>query len=220
VAPASGFAVSARNVTDALADAMDHLRVGLVILGRDSSVLFGNGYAWEILAAADGLAVEHGVLRVTSASVGKRLQAAIEKVYRLSARTRVQCVDVFAVERSERDSPLHSCVTPLRCSTGGWVAGLFLSDPENVAPSASVFSGLYGLTPAEARLATALLRTGSVPDAARSTSISIHTARSHLKELYRKTGSRGQAELVRLLATGLGALAITDTEKSKVHPNG
>lgn len=60
----------------------------------------------------------------------------------------------------------------------------------------------WGLTPAEARLATLMLKPMSLQETARHLGISLETARTHLKALFAKTQTNRQAELVlRLLAT-------------------
>jgi DNA-binding CsgD family transcriptional regulator len=62
------------------------------------------------------------------------------------------------------------------------------------------------ITPAEARLARALLHDQSLADFADENGISIHTARVQLRSLLDKTGTRRQAQLVRLLANAFGGL--------------
>jgi DNA-binding CsgD family transcriptional regulator len=57
----------------------------------------------------------------------------------------------------------------------------------------------YGLTAAEARLASALDGTASLKDVAEQFGIARETARSHLRSIFRKTGTARQAELTRLI---------------------
>lgn len=68
-----------------------------------------------------------------------------------------------------------------------------------------VLEGLFDLTPAEARVTRAVLAGGSVAEIARTSGLSAGTVRAQLKVVFRKTGTRGQVDLVRLLA---GALAL------------
>jgi DNA-binding CsgD family transcriptional regulator len=194
---------------DALADATDHMRIGLVLASSTSSVLFMNDSARQILAAGDGVVERDGVLQAESPDAAARLDRALACVGRMSARARRQCIDVIAIERRGSNAPLQICVTPLRSSTNAWVAGLFIHDPSRVEPSARLFERIYELTPAEARVAAAFLRDGSAAAAAESLGISMNTVRTHIKELYRKTATRGQAELIRSLASGLGTLHAT-----------
>ena len=66
---------------------------------------------------------------------------------------------------------------------------------------------LYGLTPAEARLAAALVAGQSLADFAAGRKITDNTARWTLKQVFAKTDTRRQAELVRRLLTSPAALA-------------
>jgi len=67
-------------------------------------------------------------------------------------------------------------------------------------------SGLFGLTVQEARLALALSRGRSIAESAADLNISVHTARLYSKRIYAKTGTRGQADLVRLILSSIMAL--------------
>ncbi|HVX73573.1 MAG TPA: helix-turn-helix transcriptional regulator [Devosia sp.] len=64
---------------------------------------------------------------------------------------------------------------------------------------AGLVQGLFDLTPAEARLASALSEGQSLTAVARSTGRSIATVRNQLRALLDKTGMRRQVDLVRLL---------------------
>jgi DNA-binding CsgD family transcriptional regulator len=61
----------------------------------------------------------------------------------------------------------------------------------------------FGLTPAEARLAVHLVTGESLRSAAAKLSISYETARSQLKNIFNKTGTGRQAELVVVILTAL-----------------
>lgn len=59
----------------------------------------------------------------------------------------------------------------------------------------------FGFTPAEARMAAALIDGSSVVEAARQLSISVNTARTHMKHIFEKTHTRRQTELAVLLVS-------------------
>lgn len=71
---------------------------------------------------------------------------------------------------------------------------------ESQASAHTLLQQIYGLTPAEARLATLILEGLSPGDAAASLKLSVTTIRTQLSAILKKTGSRKQAELVRQLA--------------------
>ncbi|KQM13361.1 helix-turn-helix transcriptional regulator [Novosphingobium sp. Leaf2] len=66
---------------------------------------------------------------------------------------------------------------------------------------------LFGLLPSEARLAWAIAQGQSIAQAAADLGLTIETARNYSKKIYAKTGSRGQADLVRHILTSMLALA-------------
>lgn len=66
---------------------------------------------------------------------------------------------------------------------------------------------LYSLTPSEARFAWLMAQGFSIAEAAGKAGLSIETARSYSKNIYAKTGVRGQAELVRSLLASVLAVA-------------
>lgn len=63
----------------------------------------------------------------------------------------------------------------------------------------TVLTALYALTPAEARVADLLWKGMEVQEVANSLAISVKTARFHTKRVLTKTGTRRQAELMRLM---------------------
>ncbi|MDC7786798.1 DNA-binding CsgD family transcriptional regulator/PAS domain-containing protein [Rhodoplanes tepidamans] len=59
---------------------------------------------------------------------------------------------------------------------------------------------LYGLTPSELKVLLAVFEAGGVADLAATLGISETTAKTHLRRLFEKTGTRRQADLVKLVA--------------------
>jgi DNA-binding CsgD family transcriptional regulator len=73
--------------------------------------------------------------------------------------------------------------------------------------AAGLLTLLYGLTESEARLAAALAAGETLASHAARQGIGRETARTHLRNAFAKTGTRRQAELVRLVLGGPAALA-------------
>lgn len=63
----------------------------------------------------------------------------------------------------------------------------------------AILRRLYGLTPAECRLATAICAGETIVTAAVQAGVSENTVRSQLKSIFDKTGTRRQAQLIKLL---------------------
>jgi len=82
-----------------------------------------------------------------------------------------------------------------------------VSDPEAAPePAAETLRRLFGLTPAVSKLAAALAAGRTIADHAEEARITQGTARWHMKELFARTGTSRQAELVRLLLGGIAQL--------------
>jgi DNA-binding CsgD family transcriptional regulator len=83
---------------------------------------------------------------------------------------------------------------------------LFCTDPhEEERDLVGVLRALHQLTPAEAALATSLLHGESLSDVCERRDVSVNTVRTHLKSICQKTGTRRQADVVRVLLRSLAA---------------
>jgi len=69
-----------------------------------------------------------------------------------------------------------------------------------------ILQGLYDLTPAEAEILRLLAEGRSLEEVAQQRGITMNTVRSQLKQVFAKTDTRRQGELVRLVLTGVASL--------------
>jgi DNA-binding CsgD family transcriptional regulator len=87
------------------------------------------------------------------------------------------------------------------------VATLRTEAREAERSGAAVLRDHFGLSPREAALAEKLSRGEMIVEAGRDLHLTAETARNYSKRIYARTGTRGQADLVRLILTGLAPLA-------------
>ncbi|OYX92985.1 MAG: hypothetical protein B7Y74_10780 [Novosphingobium sp. 35-62-5] len=80
---------------------------------------------------------------------------------------------------------------------------LRLDRREDHAAGASTLQALHGLSAQEAALAHALSRGEPLVEAGLALGLTAETARNYSKRIYSKTGTSGQADLVRLVFSGL-----------------
>jgi DNA-binding CsgD family transcriptional regulator len=78
---------------------------------------------------------------------------------------------------------------------------------ENATSAARVAAATLGLSAREAALAEAISQGRSIVEAGAELQLTQETARNYSKRIYAKTGASGQADLVRLLLTGLSPFA-------------
>ncbi|WP_353229659.1 LuxR family transcriptional regulator [Novosphingobium sp.] len=95
-----------------------------------------------------------------------------------------------------------------RSDTGPEIIGsLRTGRREPARPAIRILARLHGLSDNEAALAHALSQGESLAEAGQRLRLTPETARNYSKRIYAKTGTRGQADLVRLVLTGLAVLA-------------
>jgi DNA-binding CsgD family transcriptional regulator len=119
----------------------------------------------------------------------------------------------MSLSRPSQRRPLALLVSPLRLPEDAAfraaqsVAAVFVSDPERGSETIpDLLCRLYGLTPAEGRLASLLLAGRTLAEAAEMVMVTVLTARTVLKRILAKTDTRSQSHLIRLMLTGPAAL--------------
>jgi len=179
-----------------------HLPYGTLWINAAGRIVSLNPQATTILAAGDGLSVRNDKLAVSEAADAERLQHAL----RLATKTEPRQGQWFAIARRKQSTPLLVSVIPATIPAaldplcGGPFALLILQDMTHQRVSRSAqLQVIYRLTPAETRLAEALLENDTIESYALKNDISRNTVRTHLASLFAKTGAKRQAELIRTL---------------------
>ena len=116
----------------------------------------------------------------------------------------ISCGGALLIERKSQTNPLRITVTPFLFPVPGNSAQLaalvFVSDPASSPQSrGAALKALYGLTPTEIRLADLLLEGADLRRVADRMGLTLETTRFHTKRVLAKTGTRRQAELLRLM---------------------
>ncbi len=186
---------TAESVRNAALATLDRIPEGWIALGSDATVLATNRKAREILDRGDGLAVDQGRLVVADPAPAERLR-------QMLARAGDGPLAGGTIELPGTDgTPLRAVAAPLQGR--GFAAVLFIDPaPGGGEQEAQRLRETYGLTHAEARVAGRLAQGQRLSEIARDLGISINTVRGHLKQVFAKTGTHRQAELVRLVLSG------------------
>jgi DNA-binding CsgD family transcriptional regulator len=191
--------------------AWELLGCGVLLLDHSGAVLWSNGKARAMLAVADGLVLRNGILTAALASDAAALAATIRDALLARRERGLRPGGALRVSRRSRKRALSVLVSPLRiehCFVRAPAAVVFVTDPEwQPGPPAEIYRRLYDLTIREAAVAASLVAGAGLAETALELGISIHTARTHLRGLFRKTETRRQGELIALLARatlGLG----------------
>lgn len=202
----------ARHERRALREVLDRLPSGVVLLDKDARAVLTNRSADQILALEDGIRIDRGRPRLDDAQQDRAFQRLVAEAVQTNAQRGRSYGKTYSVLRPSGRRSYATMVGPLLAPSSGAnlgeaVAILFVADPEGSQIStAEVLEGLYDLTPAEAELLRLLAEGHSLEEVAGRRGVTINTARSQLKQVFAKTETRRQGELVRLVLTGVASL--------------
>ena len=188
---------------------LEHARAAvatLEALGLPAVVLTAGGRAVVTNALVDTvqqalLPTAFGGIALSHPPANRLLQ---EAVAQLASRQGAPVCSI-PIPATEDAPALVAHVLPLRGSAhdifaqGEVLVALTAVNASMLVPSASVLTGLFDLTPSEARVATQLAQGQPLRAAAEACGITFSTARSYLEKIFIKTGVRQQSQLVALL---------------------
>jgi DNA-binding CsgD family transcriptional regulator len=171
--------------------------------------IYCNPGAEALISTDTTLTLANGQLRVADGSRNQRLQRLLrECLAAADSRAFHSAGGILEVPRPNRASlqllvrPIHPDIPVLAATPAGYVA-VYVYDPEaGIAIDRERLSRLYALSEAEIRVAVAMLETPDPAEVARRCFISLHTVRSHLKAIFAKTDTQGQADLMKRLLVG------------------
>jgi DNA-binding CsgD family transcriptional regulator len=186
-----------------LADLLDRLRAGAVLVDARARVLLANAAARGFASAADGLTIADDLRGATAAVTARVRRAVAEASDGGNGST-------LPLPRPSGRAPYRALVVPLvgsreqaRLERVRASALVLITDPDPplvVEPAA--LRSYLALTPTEARVTADLLAGHSTERIAARLGISIETVRVHVRHTLTKTGATSRAELIaRLLAT-------------------
>ncbi|MCU0758093.1 MAG: helix-turn-helix transcriptional regulator [Steroidobacteraceae bacterium] len=194
---------SLRARTEAMEQALQRLPFGAIVLDERGRVVEASATASALMVAGSGLrCAQDGSVRIHGPS-GARLDRWIRRGPILSGGG-----DALLRTHGPNGTTLSVLVAPLARPTPSWAERdpcwllmVFKSDTRRLV-RASLLAESMGLTEREAELAARLAEGVELKAVAGSMAISIHTARTHLKAVFRKTGCSSQADLVRAVISG------------------
>jgi DNA-binding CsgD family transcriptional regulator/PAS domain-containing protein len=196
--------VALRKHSNMLESSLDLVTTAIVFVDSTGHILLANRSAAALLQRCDGLLSTRDGLRTNS----PRESAQLEKFIRAAALTGngngLSAGGAMHISRKSPRTPLAVLVAPVKLDlaslTPHAAAVIFITDPEQkVEPSGEVLRRLYGVTPAEYKLAALLAQGRSLRQAAEIRQVTIGTARIQLKSIFLKTNVSSQSQLVRLL---------------------
>ena len=181
--------------------ALDNSSVATFFVSCRGEMLFVNQAGREMLEQNVGISAEGGLLTAATMAETLRLRAAVEHVC-LAGKDDAGMVPVLALRRKNHRPLMVTLVAaePGAADPIRRTAIVYAFDPDqDLTQLIEPACRFYGLSPCETRLTSSLAQGASLTEAARALSVRDHTARSYLKQIFLKTETNRQAELVGLM---------------------
>jgi DNA-binding CsgD family transcriptional regulator/PAS domain-containing protein len=192
--------------TASLADALDGLADGIFLVDADARIVHVNARGHAMIAEGKFLKKIDGRLAAVDAQADQSLRDVFAAADAGDAAVGARGI---ALPLPARDGdrwvanvlPLTSGARRKAGIDYAAVAAVFVRKAALDLPSPlQTMAELFKLTPAELRVASAIIDIGGVPDVASVLGISETTVKTHLQHLFEKTGTNRQADFVKLVA--------------------
>jgi len=205
---------------EALSATLDRLAMGVVVVAGENRILHANEAARHMLANGGRIASHRGRLAARDAAADAELSKAIEL-----ARSDEAALGVAGIGVSLGSGDMQPALAHVLPLAAGEVrtrlmpqatAAVFISTPEpRAVPDLRALAQTYGLTPAEARVAERLLSgAGSLAEVAAGLDVSLATVKTHLSQVFAKTGVWRQSDLVALIHRMVAPVHYDGTRRS------
>jgi DNA-binding CsgD family transcriptional regulator len=195
-----------RQHADGLTSALDRSDIGIVLLDVKGELLFTNRTADGLIEAGNGVRTSGRAIAADNLSDSLRLKVAIDHVLTDRARGIGQPrTPLVSLRRSGKHRPLFvSVMSPDLPLDSNVAVILFLFDPDrDLRPLVGTACAFYALSPVEIILTCLLVGGASLCEAATTMRVKEQTARSYLKQIFLKTDTNRQADLVRLMLSSI-----------------
>lgn len=177
----------------------------LILADGSGRIVFATANAERMLAEKGALCASNGRLRARGRTDDSRLRRALAAAVPGLPAAAGGRGDIFTVEAPDSGARHTVTVNPLGDTNIGFfhrgqlaVVIVGTVADERAIP-ADTLQQVFGLTPAEARLASALCAGEALADYAARAGVGVTTAKSHLRALFAKLGVNRQADLVRAI---------------------
>jgi len=189
----------------ALADVVDRLAAGVILLDAACNIVHSNPAAEALLTEADVLQSVSGRLMARSSEANRDLR----DIFRDAGQVALAAAAGRKIPLMSRSGAYHvanvialpSLLREGAADRSSAVGALFVWRAELDGRSgAGLIDRTFDLTPAELRVLQSIVEVGGVPETAIALGIAETTVKTHLHRVFAKTGVSRQADLVKLAA--------------------
>lgn len=210
-------------------ETLNLLSTGMALVDRDCRLLLANRSASRLLDSGDGLALSHGRITASRREQVEQLRDLVDGVCTGVGVDEDESAGVMTIDRGDSVRPLSIKVAPVQLNSsddGSRVAVVFIRDLEirqSVPPE--VVAKLFGLTFAEARVVVELVKGKRPQEVADDLGVSLNTVRNQLKQIFSKTNTGRQSELISLVLSSAAfvsehGLEIEDSDDPDIQLTG
>ena len=188
---------------------LDDNPLGIFVLDEKGYVLFANRAAAALAASDEGVVLSSEGLSLVVRADDRKLQALIGRASTARGPDRVASGGAMRALRRSGKRPFSILVSPLShtaltvTTVKPSVCVIVADAAKDVALPENLLRGLWGMTSSEARLAARLAAGDELKTAAGELGIAYSTARTQLAAIFRKTETRRQGELVKVLLSSV-----------------
>jgi DNA-binding CsgD family transcriptional regulator/PAS domain-containing protein len=188
--------------------ALEAMGCGVLLVAGSGRLLFANATADRLLRKRQAIALRNGWVHALQGEHDARLQRAIQAAAAGGSGDPFHAGGTLMLPRPS-GGPLSLLVCPVPSDALPDLRQhrpviIFVSDPDDARlPAAALLRKVYDLTPSEARLAAALAEGKRLQEYAEEAGITVNTAKTQLKQVFTKTGSDRQSDLIRNITSNL-----------------
>ena len=190
----------------ALTEAFDHVEAAVFLVGAKGQIVFTNDIAKKMLGEGILVKKSRNALSAVFPNANRSLDEIFRSVEESDASVGVRGVAIALTPKSQ--GPWFAHILPLTsgrrqqtATNYGAVAAVFIrrSVPNVLSPLEEIAKH-YDLTAAEARVFDAVFKAQGIKAIAELLGLSQATVKTQMQRLFRKTGTRRQTDLVKLVA--------------------
>jgi DNA-binding CsgD family transcriptional regulator/PAS domain-containing protein len=179
---------------------LELLTAGTIFTSGDGQVVDANRAAERVLRLGDGLTIRYGKICARRNFETTKLNRLIEK----AATSDSPSAGCMLIARDGGRSPYVVRVATVSAGLTSFdlsMAMILVSNPDETLISETELIQLYGLSPAESRVALALTQGKRMTELAREFGVQVTTLRTQLSSILKKCEVERQSDLVRLIGS-------------------
>ena len=186
---------------------LNRIPLGIMVVDHGCRILHSNDQAKALLQNDSGLVRRpDGRCATNSKKLNQEFQKVVERMT-AGESTDEHDQETLVIPGKDGGGGLSLLLVPAGTQAGRQNAVIFMTSPDTeVTVSHATLRRLYTLTDAEAALAEKLVQGKTLEEIAGETGRSGHTLRSQLKQIFQKTDTNRQSQLIKKVLTGPAVL--------------